>query len=152
MKLSIELAQHLKALYYGGNWTSVNLKDTLQGINWEQATTPVNNFNTIAKLVFHIDYFVVAINKVFQEGILDAHDKYSYDVPPISSKEDWDLLLNQFWNNANVLIGLIEQQPEDIWEKTFVEDKYKTYYNNVQGMIEHTHYHLGQIVILKALI
>ena len=34
----------------------------------------------------------------------------------------------------------------------FGNEKYGTYYENIQGVIEHLHYHLGQIVVVKKII
>jgi hypothetical protein len=34
----------------------------------------------------------------------------------------------------------------------FVEEKYGTYQRNIDGMIEHSYYHLGQIVLIKKLL
>ncbi len=43
----------------------------------------------------------------------------------------------------------IEQLPESkLWE-TFSDEKYGNYYRNIHGIIEHIHYHLGQIVLIK---
>ena len=149
MHLSSTIANHVRTVYYGGNWTAVNLKDTLKDISWELAIKQVDKHNSLVQLVYHIHYFVLAINKVFVHGVLDAHDKFSFDHPPIQSQQDWDELLNEFWSEANKLIGLIELLPDDIWDKTFVSEKYGTYYKNIHGLIEHTHYHLGQLQILK---
>ena len=33
--------------------------------------------------------------------------------------------------------------------KTFVDEKYGSYYKNLNGILEHGYYHMGQIVILK---
>lgn len=42
--------------------------------------------------------------------------------------------------------------PEDqLWEP-FVKEEYGTYYRCLQGPIEHYHYHLGQIALLKTMI
>jgi len=89
MNLPKQLAQHLRAVYFGGNWTCSNLKDNLTDINWKQAITKVYSFNTIATLVFHTGYFKSAVLEVLQGKPLNAHDKYSFDHPPINSEEDW---------------------------------------------------------------
>ncbi len=48
--------------------------------------------------------------------------------------------------------GLIAQLPEGkLWED-FADKKYGSYYRNLQGIIEHTHYHLGQIVLIKKML
>ena len=53
---------------------------------------------------------------------------------------------------VELLINLTEQLPDKKWEEIFVQEKYGTYYRNLHGLIEHTHYHLGQIVITKKMI
>lgn len=152
MKVTIQIAKLLRAVYFGGNWCAVNLKETLAGINWQQATTKVYSFNTIATLVYHMNYYVSAIRIVLEGGPLDAHDKYSFDHPPIQSQEDWEKLLDKFWSDAEKFIVLVEQLPDNKLEEIFSAEKYGNYYRNIHGVIEHCHYHLGQIVLIKKLI
>ena len=152
MKLTAQIAKHFRDVHFGGNWTSVNLKDSLANVNWQQATTQVYSCNTIATLVFHMNYYVSAVLKVLQGSPLDAHDKYSFDHPPIRSLEDWEKLLDKIWTEAEKFASLIEQLPEDKLGETFSDEKYGTYYRNLHGIIEHTHYHLGQIVLIKKIL
>ena len=152
MNLSAHIAKHFRDVHFGGNWTSVNLKDTLAGVTWQQATTQVHGFNTIAALVFHINYYVSAVLKVLQGGLLEAHDKYSFDLPPVTSAEDWEKLLDKSWTDAVNFANAIGQLPEHkLWED-FTDKKYGNYYRNLHGIIEHTHYHLGQIVLIKKML
>ncbi len=152
MNLTAQIARHFREVHFGGNWTSVNLKDSLAGITWQQATTKVDSLNTIAALVYHINYYVSAVLKVLEGGPLDAHDKYSFDLPLIQSDEDWEKLLNKTWTDARNFANLIEQLPESKLESDFSEKKYGSYYRNLHGIIEHSHYHLGQIVLIKKII
>ncbi len=150
--LTTHIAKHFRDIHFGGNWTCVNLKDTLTDVTWQQATTKIDSFNTIAALTYHIHYFVSAVLKVLEGGALDAHDKYSFDVPAINNPEDWEKLLAKAWSEAERFADLVEQLPEDrLWE-VFSDEKYGNYYRNLNGIIEHSHYHLGQIVIIKKLI
>jgi hypothetical protein len=152
VSLTTQLANHVRDVHFGGNWTDSNLRDTLSDVTWRQATTRVRSFNTIAALVFHVDYFVSAVLNVLQGGPLDANDAYSFDLPPIDSQEDWERLLEKVWSDAATFADLIEELPEErLWED-FVDGKYGSYYRNIQGIIEHTHYHLGQIVLLKKIV
>ena len=152
MTLTKHLAKHLRELHFGVNWTWSNLKDNLKDVTWQQATTQVYSFNTIATLTYHIHYFVNVTLKVLEGGPLDAHDKFSFDHPPIESQEDWQKLLDKVWSDAEKFADLVEQLPENkLWE-TFSEEKYGNYFRNIQGIIEHSHYHLGQIVIIKKII
>nr|WP_068889466.1 DinB family protein [Pedobacter panaciterrae] len=152
MTLTAHLAKHLRDVHFGGNWTTSNLKDNLLDVNWQQATTQVHSFNTIATLVYHINYYISAVQKVLQGEPLQASDKYSFDLPPIQSEQDWDDLRNKTFADAETFTLLIEQLPEQrLWEN-FTDQKYGTYYRNIQGIIEHTHYHLGQIALIKKLV
>ncbi len=152
MNLTAQIAKHFRDVHFGGNWTSVNLKDSLVNVTWQQATTQVYSCNTIATLVFHMNYYISAVLKVLQGGPLDAHDKFSFDHSPIESQEDWEKLLDKTWADAEKFASLIEQLPESKLDETFSDEKYGTYYRNLHGIIEHIHYHLGQIVLIKKIL
>ena len=47
---------------------------------------------------------------------------------------------------------LIERLPEGKLRENLAGEKYGSYYRNLQGIIEHTHYHTGQIAVLKKLL
>ena len=134
------------------NWTASNLKDHLKDVTWQQATTQVYSLNTIASLVFHVNYYVSAILKVLQGEPLNAHDKYSFDLPPIKTQEDWQKLLDKTFTDAENFASLVEQLPETKLGEDFSDTKYGNYYRNLHGVIEHTHYHLGQIVLIKKIL
>jgi len=152
MNTAKQIAKHTRDIHFGGNWTCVNLKDTLANTSWEQAVTSVHDLNSIAKLLFHINYYVSTILKVLQGGPLDAHDKFSFECPPIQSQAEWDNLRNKAWADAETLAGLIEQLPDEKLEEDFTDKKYGSYFRNLQGMIEHSHYHLGQIAVIKKIL
>lgn len=152
MNLSVETAKHFREVHFGGNWTSVSLKETLADVSWQQAVTKVHSFNTIAVLVYHTNYYVSAVLKVLQGEALNASDTFSFDLPPIQSDTDWKNLLNKTWADAERFASLLEQLPESRFGEVFTDKKYGTYYRNMHGIIEHIHYHLGQIVVIKKLI
>ena len=152
MTIPAQIAKHLRDVHFGGNWASSSLKEHLADVTWQQATTQMYSLNTMATLVYHTHYYVSAVTKVLQGGPLDAKDIYSFDHPPIQSAEDWGTLLNKIWTDAENFAGLIEQLPEAKLEETFFDEKYGTYYRNLHGIIEHLHYHLGQIVLIKKIL
>ena len=152
MNITGQIAKLFKDVYYGGNWTAVNFTESLADVTWQQATTKVYSFNTIATLVYHTNYYVSAVLSVLKGEPLHAKDKYSFDHPPIQSKEDWERLLDKTWADANNFAMLVEQLPENkLWE-TFIDEKYGNYYRNIHGVIEHCHYHLGQIILIKKIL
>lgn len=152
MNTSQQIAKHFKEVHFGGNWTCSNLRDNLADVTWQQATQQIYSLNTIATLVYHTHYYVHAVLKVLKGEELEAHDKYSFAHPPIQSQEDWENLLSKVWEDAQSFELMLKNLPEaKLWEN-ISEEKYGIYYRNLHGIIEHTHYHLGQIAIIKKII
>ncbi len=147
-----QIADHFKGVYFGGNWTCANLKDQLQDVDLKMATAQIEDLNTIATLVYHIHYFVLAQTQVLSGEPLNAKDSESFEHPKFSSEADWQDWKKSIFKEAENFIQLIKKLPEEKLQAFFEEEKYGSYYRNLQGLIEHTHYHLGQIALIKKLI
>jgi len=152
MNVSSQIAKHFREIHFGGNWTSTNVVDTLEGISWEQATKKVDSLNSILILTYHISYYVSAVLKVLQGNPLVAKDEFSFNHASIQSEKDWEQLIARYLNEAKELSDLIEQLPEETLWSDFTDEKYGSYYRNLHGIIEHTHYHLGQISLVKKIL
>lgn len=151
MNIINQLALHFEQVNKGGNWSNANLKTTLEDITWEQATKKIGTCNTILDLAYHIDYYVVGGIKVLQGGPLDIRDKYSFD-HHIQSAEHWDAFKIQLLKNAAIYQKLLGNFDDIKLAEPYVLEKHGSYLRNILGLIEHHHYHLGQIVILKKVI
>lgn len=152
MSKSKQLAKHLHQVYFGGNWTASNFKDTLEGVTLEIASKKVNNLNTILALTFHIHYYLKGTMDALNTGNLIIRDKYSFDYPELKTESEWQEFQNNLWEEAKEFIVLIENLDDASLNTYFIEEKYGSYYRNFAGIIEHTHYHLGQIAVIKNLI
>ncbi len=130
MSITKQIAKHFREVNFGGNWTVSNLKDQLADVNWQQAITKHHDFNTIATLVFHINYFVTVALKVLQGGPLVGNDKLSFDHPPINSQENWEKMLQKTFTDAENFVAAIEALPENKLLETFTDEKYGNYYRN----------------------
>ena len=153
MKNTFEIAKRFREVILNGTWVAnTNYKHQLTGLDWKIATAKFQSLNTIAVLAQHIHYYINGVKNVFKGGSLDIKDKYSFDFPPMHSQDDWENFLTRFWNDAEEFASLIEQMPEEKLNEKFVDEKYGTYQRNIDGMIEHSYYHLGQIVLLKKMV
>lgn len=153
MSTVLQLAKRFKEVLLDGLWiANTNFKDQLSDVTWEQAVTRVCSLNTIAMLTFHIDYYIAGLIQVFEGGPLEIRDKYSFDLPPVESQEQWESLLNKLLSDAEKFAVLLEQMPDAKMNDVFVDEKYGTYLRNIDGMIEHCYYHLGQITLIKKLL
>jgi uncharacterized damage-inducible protein DinB len=153
MENTKQIAKRFREVILNGTWVAnTNFKDQLSNLDWKIATTEIKSLNTIAILAQHIHYYINGINRVFKGGTLDIRDQFSFDFPAMQSQKDWETFLLRFWNDAETFAAMIEQMPDEKLKQVFVDEKYGTYQRNIDGMIEHSYYHLGQIVLLKKMI
>ncbi|NBC58310.1 MAG: DUF1572 domain-containing protein, partial [Bacteroidetes bacterium] len=100
-------------------------------------------------LAQHIHYYINGVKNAFLKGKLDIKDKYSFDFPEIASQAEWKAFLNKFWKDTEELAKHIEKFDDEQLKLSFVEKKYGTNCQNINALIEHAYYHLGQIVLIK---
>ena len=152
MNLTNILTKQFREVQLDGTWVSTNFKDQISDVTFEEATKKVGNLNTIALLTFHINYYTAGVLNVFKGGSLDIRDKYSFDMPEMKSKDVWEKLKSKFFSDAEEFAKHIEKMSYEKLSEGFVKAEYGNYYRNIAGMIEHSYYHLGQIVLIKKLI
>ena len=150
MRLNEYLADRLKEVFTEGKWVlGTNFKEQIIALHWKQATEKIDDFKTIADLTFHIDYYIAGVANVLKGGTLDIRDKYSFDYPTIESEQDWRNLVNKFCLDSEEFIELVKKMTDKKILSDFVDKQYGNYYRNFDAMIEHTYYHLGQIILIK---
>lgn len=153
MERNVFLANRLREVYLNGRWiANTNYKDQLLSVNREQAIQQVGDLNTIAALTFHINYYLEGVLHVFNGGKLEISDKYSFDLPPIKTDVDWENLVHSLLNNAEKFADAVAEMDDQLFDQVFVEEKYDTYFRNIHGVLEHSYYHLGQIVLIRKLL
>lgn len=153
MSSASSLANRFREVILNGTWVAnTNFKTALSDVNWEQATQKIDSLNTIAALTSHIHYYISGILNVFEGGTLDIKDKFSFDFPPVQSQQEWESVLDKLWTDAERFASIVEQMTEEKLKEDFTDKKYGSYQRNIDGMIEHSYYHLGQIILIKKLI
>jgi hypothetical protein len=150
MSLAKQLSDRFREVIFDGTWVAfTNYKDQLNKVSWEQATTQVNSYNTIALLTFHINYYVEGVLQFFQGGELTIKDQFSFDAPELTSEKEWEDLKNALFTNSEALAKEFEQLDDEQLSKPFIKEAYGNYLRNIEGMIEHCYYHLGQISLIR---
>lgn len=150
---STQLANRLREVILNGTWiANTNIKSQIENIDYTIANKQVKLLNTIVILAQHIHYYVSGINNVFVNGKLEIRDKFSFDFPTITSQKQWESFQERFWKDTEELIQHISHLSESELQKPFVDEKYGSYQRNIDGLIEHAYYHLGQIVLIKKMI
>ncbi|WMI69968.1 DUF1572 domain-containing protein [Mangrovimonas sp. YM274] len=153
MKRSKQIANRFREVILSGDWiANTNLKSLLSDVNWQMAITPAGQLNTIGTLAQHIHYYIAGTLNVLQGGDLLIKDKFSFDFPPITSQKDWEQRLKIIIEDAETFALEVEKLSSKDLDKVFVKEAYGTYERNIEAIIEHSYYHLGQISLLKKLV
>jgi len=148
-----EISERFREVFLNGTWiANTNYKDLLSHMEWKEAIKKIGSLNTIATLTLHINYYVSGILNVFEGGGLEIRDKHSFEFPMIKSKQDWENIKNELFINSGKCAKHIERMSNKQLNQPFVDEKYGNYRRNIEGMIEHSYYHLGQISLLKKMI
>lgn len=153
MTRNLIIASRLREVLLNGHWiANTNYKEQILNVNWQQATQKVDNLNTIAALTYHINYYLLGLLNAFEKGKLEISDKFSFDVPPINSESEWNKMVTDLISNSEKFADRIEQMEDSIFDQPFIDEKYGTFLRNIEGVIEHSYYHLGQISLIRKMV
>lgn len=150
---STELAKRFREVILDGKLIAfTNIKEQLSDLTMEQATLKIGSLNTLAALTFHLNYYIHGVLQVFEGGELTIRDKFSFEMNPIESEEDWILLRDNLFANAEKFAKHIDGMDDAQLDSGFVKEAYGSYHKNIDAMIEHCYYHFGQMVIIKKMV
>jgi DinB superfamily len=151
MNITQAIARHIREIHFGGNWTWSAMQEVLADVSCEEAVKQTGGCNTIATLVYHMNFYLKIVHQRLEGGGVRFKHEDSFAAPLIDSEEAWQALLQQTWQDAENFAFAVEAMPEQkLWESISAE--HGSYYKNLHGVVEHNHYHLGQIAVLKKII
>ena len=153
MQRNITLSQRLREVFFDGKWiANTNYREQISDVTLHQANYKIHDLNSIALLTFHINYYLEGLIQVLNDGVLEISDRYSFDMPLINTDKEWSDLKDRFLKNAATFSNKVAELDDTILDQSFVDEKYGTYLRNIEAVIEHSYYHLGQLVLIKKMI
>lgn len=134
--------------YNGSPWIDVNLVGTLSTISAEQAAKRILvNRNSIWEIVNHIiNWRINVLHRVKGKIIVTPDSNYFTKVID-TSLSAWKNTLKQLEESQKKWIDFLKDFKEKDFTKVYPNNKL-TYYEHIQGILQHDAYHLGQIVLL----
>jgi len=152
MRILHLIAQHILEVYEGNNWTDVNIAGTIEDVSCQQAQQKtVASQNTIAALLHHLYYW----NGIMMQRANGENPSIpaanGFDVDELKNENDWNDLKEKTHQSFIELANAVTNFPEEKLNETSPTGR-SSYYKNFQGIVEHAHYHLGQMVMIKRLL
>lgn len=152
MNIPEAIARHVLDAHEGNNWTEVDLVHTLQDITLAEAVArTLASPNTIAGLVRHLTFWNRVMARRAHGLPTEVGPANGFDGPELRTEADWAELQADNLRSAHELAAAIRSFDASRLEAAILPD-YGSAYKNLQGTVEHIHYHLGQVVLLKNLV
>jgi len=151
MKIPQLVARHITEAVHG-NWTEIYLDDVIADVTYTEAVAvPSGLTNSIAMLVYHIAFYN---NIVFErlKGNSPSIDSTNGFAANIADEDSWQQLKQTCFASFKKLADAVAALPEEKLYEPALYNPEDTYYKTFHGIVEHAHYHLGQIVLLKKFI
>jgi uncharacterized damage-inducible protein DinB len=141
------IADQLRQVYEGPAWLGPALKPILSEITQNRAARrPIVNAHTIWELTLHI----AAWMRIARERLAATHPRDH------TEGENWPAMVGS-WHDALAVLEREERQleeamasfPDKRLNKPAPATEPQTFYELLHGVVQHTAYHAGQIVLLK---
>ena len=150
MKETERIENQLKRAFHGDAWHGPAVLEALSGVTGALAAhRPVVGAHTIWELVHHI----TAWADIVRRGLLGDWIKVTPEVdwPAVddTSEAAWNDSLARLKTAESGLRELVLQFPESRLDEPLKKEGAPTAYVLLHGVVQHSLYHAGQIVILK---
>lgn len=148
MKTRIEnYVKQLNQLYDGDNWTGETFIGKLNAINEQTAfAQPVPGMHSVAEILWHSIYWRTAILKRIQGDVeFTAKTAKEQNFLPIETLKKKGLkgLLADLKKSNDDLVNQLNSSSDEILDKEYKPGS--KIEPEVEGLIQHDYYHLGQI-------
>jgi uncharacterized damage-inducible protein DinB len=143
------ILDHYDGVLNGAAWHGDPIWQILDGISPETAAArPLAGRHTIWEIVMHMTFWEGVATQRLAGQRAGLVEELNFPAMPSASEENWKGTLDDFRaSNQNFRAALAKLDPARLNELTAAGKR--SYYAEAHGVIEHTVYHAGQIVLLK---
>ncbi|MEP0828139.1 MAG: DinB family protein [bacterium] len=143
------LHDQLRRSYWGDAWHGPSLKDVLSGVSAVKAASkPLLNAHSIWEIVLHVNAWLDAARRRIEGEKLNLTDEQDWPALKKKGPQAWKETLQILENNQILLEDTFKQLPDARLSDNLTGGAYTIYFQ-LQGIIQHTLYHTGQIALLR---
>ncbi len=145
----VRLHDQLHRSYWGDAWHGPSLKDVLSGVSAVKAASkPLRNAHSIWEIVLHVNAWLDAARRRIEGEKLNLTDEQDWPALKKKGPQTWKETLQNLENNQILLENIVKQLPDARLSDNLTGGAYTIYFQ-LQGIIQHTLYHTGQIALLR---
>ncbi|MEK8181138.1 DinB family protein [Flavobacterium buctense] len=138
--------------YNGSPWIDITLTAVLENITAEQAAKKaLPNGNTIWEILNHLIAWRSNVLQRVQGKVLVTPKNNYFEPIKDTSDTAWNDTLEKLEETQTAWLKFLSDLKERDLENIYPNNE-MTYYEHIQGILQHDCYHLGQIVILTKMV
>ena len=148
MRETKRITKLLVDIYNGSPWIDVNLSGTLKHITAGVAARKISpQWNSIWEIVNHlISWRLNVLQRVQDNVIATPANNYFSPIEDVSEAA-WQETMKKLGDSQQQWMQLLKKFKKKDLEKNYPANG-MSYYEHIQGIVQHDAYHLGQIVLL----
>ncbi len=143
-----QLIKLFKDHFDGLPWLDINITDTLKTISAQQAAIKKGDSNSIWQIVNHMIHWRKANLQRVKGIITPAPNNNFVDEVHDVSDGAWKSTLDKLEQSQKEILAFLNKTDVQTLNKIYAPNGF-SYYEHLQGILQHDAYHLGQIVLLK---
>jgi uncharacterized damage-inducible protein DinB len=148
MTRALRLAKHIQRTVKGPMWHGAALGPLLEGTDEAQANArPIAGAHSIWEIVLHVAAWA-EIARARLAGERTGDPSPDEDWPPVGAGGDWPRAMERLAGSHNALAGDVRPLTDEALEANVRNLSYSVEVL-LQGVVEHSTYHGGQIALLQ---
>lgn len=145
----VRLHDQLCRSYWGNAWHGFSLKEVLTGVSAVKAASkPIHNAHSIWEIVLHLNAWLDAARRRIEGEKLNLTDEQDWPALKKKGPQAWKETLQALENSQIRLQDTVKQLSDERLNEMLTGGEYSVYFQ-LQGIIQHTLYHTGQIALLR---
>lgn len=148
------IEDQLKRAHEGNAWHGPSLSEVLTDVTAEQAVAkPIEGTHSIWELVLHIAAWEDAVRRMLVKERVKVTDEENFPTVSDNSEEAWQKTIAHVAEINKRLRETLKEFPDEQLNELIIpiDERYSAY-ATLHGVVQHTLYHTGQIVILKKIL
>jgi uncharacterized damage-inducible protein DinB len=150
------IAEQFRRMIEGGAWHGPSIAEALQRLTAEQAARrPVASAHTIYELVHHVGAWIEEVTRRLEGRAAREPDDGDFPSPDRTvNTAEWEAVQRRLTERASALLAVMERFDDSRLNEVLRDDREPplaptSYYATLHGLIEHTAYHTGQMLLLR---
>lgn len=136
-------------LYNGDPWIDISITSVLEKLSAIQASKrALVNCNTIWEITNHLINWRINVLQRINGAVLKTPSNNYFEEIKDTSDEAWTATLQKLETTQSDWLKFLKTIKSEDFHKIYPINE-MTYYEHIQGIIQHDAYHLGQIVLLS---